>query len=144
MRHSVLQTVAGKQSATKLQGDCPGAITKSGGMIRSNDQFNTTIYGYYDRFHGIEGTRDVVLMNADDMAEAGLAHGDQVALVGDAGDGVQRRLSGLSVVTFKLPRGTVGAYYPETNILVPIAHHDHLSKTPASKGVPVRIDALNA
>ena len=25
--------------------------------IRSNDQFNTTIYGYSDRFHGIEGTR---------------------------------------------------------------------------------------
>jgi molybdopterin-dependent oxidoreductase alpha subunit len=112
--------------------------------MRSNDQFNTTIYGYSDRFHGIEGTRDVVLMNVDDMAEAGLAHGDQVALVGDAGDGVQRRLSGLSVVTFKLPRGTVGAYYPETNILVSIAHHDHLSKTPASKGVPVRIEALNA
>ena len=25
--------------------------------LRSNDQFNTTIYGYDDRFRGIKGTR---------------------------------------------------------------------------------------
>jgi molybdopterin-dependent oxidoreductase alpha subunit len=107
--------------------------------MRSNDQFNTTIYGYSDRFRGIEGTRDVVLMNSDDMAEAGLTHGERVTLVGDAGDGVDRRLRGLSVVTFSLPRGTVAAYYPESNALVSVNHHDRLSKTPASKGIPVRI-----
>jgi len=112
--------------------------------MRSNDQFNTTIYGYSDRFRGIEGTRDVVLMNEDDMAEAGLAHGEKVTLVGDAGDGIARRVGGLSVITFKLPRGTIGAYYPECNALVSIAHHDSLSKTPASKGVPVRIEASGA
>ncbi|MBN9021624.1 MAG: formate dehydrogenase, partial [Rhizobiales bacterium] len=108
--------------------------------MRSNDQFNTTVYGFSDRFRGIEGTREVVLMNAEDMAEAGLAHGERVALVGDAGDGILRRRGGLSVVTFALPRGTVAGYYPETNVLIPIAHHDRLSKTPASKGVPVRIE----
>ncbi len=108
--------------------------------MRSNDQFNTTVYGFSDHFRGIEGTREVVLMNAEDMAEAGLTHGDRVALVGDAGDGIARRRGGLSVVTFDLPRGTVGGYYPETNVLIPIAHHDHLSKTPASKGVPVRVE----
>ncbi|MEI9926714.1 MAG: hypothetical protein WDN44_02085 [Sphingomonas sp.] len=26
--------------------------------LRSNDQFNTTVYGYSDRLRGIEGTRD--------------------------------------------------------------------------------------
>jgi anaerobic selenocysteine-containing dehydrogenase len=109
--------------------------------MRSNDQFNTTIYGYSDRFRGIEGTRDVVLMNAEDMAEAGLTHGEKVTLVSDAGDGIERRVDGLSVITFKLPRGTIGGYYPECNALIPIAHHDSLSKTPASKGVPVRIEA---
>jgi molybdopterin-dependent oxidoreductase alpha subunit len=107
--------------------------------LRSNDQFNTTVYGYSDRFRGIEGTRDVLLMNEADMADAGLSHGDTVALVGDAGDGVERRVDGLSVVRFQLPRGTVGAYYPECNPLVPTGHHDRLSMTPASKCVPVRI-----
>ena len=39
--------------------------------VRSNDQFNTTVYGYNDRLRGINGTRMVVLMNKDDMAERG-------------------------------------------------------------------------
>ena len=29
--------------------------------LRSNDQFNTTVYGYDDRFRGINNTRKVVL-----------------------------------------------------------------------------------
>jgi anaerobic selenocysteine-containing dehydrogenase len=29
--------------------------------LRSNDQFNTTVYGYSDRFRGVEGTRWVGL-----------------------------------------------------------------------------------
>ena len=118
--------------------DAPGRYRLM--TMRSNDQFNTTIYGYSDRFRGIEGTRDVLLMNEDDMQEAGLAHGDPIALVGDAADGMERRLAGLRIVRFNLPRGTVGAYYPECNVLVPVSHRDRLSKTPASKGVPVRIE----
>ena len=110
--------------------------------LRSNDQFNTTIYGYSDRFRGIEGTRDVVLMNPDDIAEAGLTDGDTVRLVSDYdGDTVERHLGGLKLVAYKLPRGTIAGYYPECNVLVPITHHDELSKTPASKSVPVRIEA---
>ena len=110
--------------------------------MRSNDQFNTTIYGYSDRFRGIEGTRDVVLMNPDDIAEAGLTDGDTVRLVSDYdGDTVERHLGGLKLVAYKLPRGTIAGYYPECNVLVPITHHDELSKTPASKSVPVRIEA---
>ncbi|RVV96789.1 formate dehydrogenase [Mesobaculum littorinae] len=108
--------------------------------MRSNDQFNTTIYGYSDRFRGIEGTRDVLLMNQMDMAELNLIKGDKVAMVSDYDDGEDRRLGGLSVIPFDLPRGTVGSYYPECNVLIAISHHDELSKTPASKSVPVRIE----
>ena len=43
--------------------------------LRSNDQFNTTVYGYSDRFRGIEGTRMVVLMNRDDIDRLGLEEG---------------------------------------------------------------------
>ncbi|TCU54630.1 molybdopterin-dependent oxidoreductase alpha subunit [Novosphingobium sp. PhB57] len=109
--------------------------------LRSNDQFNTTIYGYSDRLRGIEGTRDVVLMNPEDIAAAGLENGQIVALASDAGDGVHRQVDGLSVTPFLLPRGCIGAYYPEMNPLIPLWYHDEQSKTPASKGVPVRIVA---
>ena len=48
--------------------------------LRSNDQFNTTVYGYDDRFRGIHGTRMVVLMHRNDMARFGLNERDMVTL----------------------------------------------------------------
>ena len=65
-----------------------------------------------------------------------------MALVGDAGDGHKRRIDGLEVVPFDLPSGTIVGYYPELNPLIAISHHDRSSKTPASKAVPVRIEAM--
>jgi len=112
--------------------------------MRSNDQFNTTIYGYSDRFHGIEGTRDVLLMNPDDIKRAGLSGGDRVQMITDLDDGVDRRLGGLVLTPYQIPAGTVASYYPECNVLVPVNHHDQLSKTPGSKSVPVRIERLKA
>lgn len=108
--------------------------------MRSNDQFNTTIYGYSDRFRGVEGTRDVVLMSEEDIAAAGLSAGQSIRLLSDFGDGKRRELGGLIVTPHNLPRGTIGAYYPESNVLNAIDHHDRLSKTPASKAIPVRIE----
>ena len=110
--------------------------------MRSNDQFNTTIYGYSERLRGIEGTRDVLLINPEEMLRAGLREGQIVSLVSDAEDGVERRVDGLKVTRFSLPDGCVGAYYPEMNPLVPLRSHDVQSKTPAAKSVPVRIRAV--
>jgi len=98
-----------------------------------------TIYGYSDRLRGIEGTRDVLLISPEEIEQAGLREGQIVTLVSDAEDGVSRSVSGLAVTPFDLPRGCVGAYYPEANPLIPLSHHDKLSKTPAAKSVPVRI-----
>ena len=109
--------------------------------MRSNDQFNTTIYGLNDRLRGIQGTREVLLMNPDDIRHAGLADGQMVWLVSDADDGVHREVGPLKVTPFGLPKGCVGSYYPEMNPLIALAHHDEQSKTPASKSVPVRIRA---
>ena len=117
--------------------DAPGRFRLI--TMRSNDQFNTTIYGYSDRLRGIEGTRDVLLINPDDMQRAGLEEGQVVSLVSDAEDGVHREVSGLKVTPFSLPDGCIGSYYPEMNPLVPLSHHDEQSKTPAAKSVPVRI-----
>ena len=118
-------------------GDAPGRYRLI--TMRSNDQFNTTIYGDSDRLRGIEGRRDVLLINPAEMRRAGLAAGQTVALLGDAGDGVHREVAGLTVTPFALPDGCLGAYYPEANPLVPLWYHDGPSKTPAYKAVPVRI-----
>jgi len=109
--------------------------------MRSNDQFNTTIYGLSDRLRGIEGTRDVLLINPDDIVRAGLIDGQMVSLVSDADDGIHREVGPLKIVPFKLPNGCVGSYYPEMNPLIALSHHDEKSKTPANKSVPVRIRA---
>ncbi|HTZ69856.1 MAG TPA: FdhF/YdeP family oxidoreductase [Acetobacteraceae bacterium] len=118
-------------------GDAPGRFHLI--TMRSNDQFNTTIYGFSDRLRGLEGSRMILLINHADMAREGLREGDVVSLTGDAGDGVRRAVGGLTVTPFNLPDGCVGGYYPEMNALVPLWYHDEASKTPASKGVPVRI-----
>jgi molybdopterin-dependent oxidoreductase alpha subunit len=107
--------------------------------LRSNDQFNTTIYGYDDRFRGIRGTRMVVMMNRGDMAKLGLFEGDKIALASDAEDGVERSVAGLRVVTYDIPAGCLGGYYPELNDLIPLEHHALESHVPAAKSVPVRI-----
>src|SRR5690606_3737105 len=107
--------------------------------LRSNDQFNTTIYGYSDRLRGIEGTRDVLLINPKEMEKLGLHEGQLVGLQTDLDDGRERKVGGLKVLPFNLPDGCVAGYYPELNPLIPLSLHEKLSQTPASKAVPVRV-----
>ncbi len=145
-RERVWKTESGKAEFTvprSLSGtaiaDVPGRFRLV--TLRSNDQFNTTIYGYDDRFRGISGTRDVVMMNPKEIAKAGLHKGQIVTIVGDAEDGIDRRVAGLKVVPFDLPDGCIAGYYPELNPLIPLDWHDRESQTPAAKAVPVRIVA---
>ncbi|MBB5693347.1 FdhF/YdeP family oxidoreductase [Muricoccus pecuniae] len=107
--------------------------------LRSNDQFNTTIYGYDDRFRGISGTREVLLMNRADASRLGLKEGDTVSLTTAVDDNVLRQVHGLRVVPYDIPQGAVGGYYPECNPLIPLWHYAEGSKVPAAKSVPVRI-----
>jgi molybdopterin-dependent oxidoreductase alpha subunit len=108
--------------------------------VRSNDQFNTTVYGYSDRLRGIHGTRMVVLMNKDDMVDRQVADGDEVDLLGAAGDNVHRIVRQLRVVTYDVPRGCCVGYYPECNPLLPLWHYAEGSKVPAAKSIPVRVN----
>jgi formate dehydrogenase major subunit len=107
--------------------------------LRSDSQFNTTIYGHSDRFRGIEGSRMVVLMNALDIERLGLEAEQSVSLQTVADDGVERRVDGLKVVAFDLPVGCAAGYYPECNPLLPLWHHAKESHVPAAKSIPVRI-----
>ncbi len=109
--------------------------------LRSNDQFNTTVYGYDDRFRGINNTRKVVLMNRSDIDRRGLKVGQAVTLRTVANDGVDRQLHGLLVVAYDLPIGCIGGYYPECNVLLPIWHYAVGSMTPAAKAIPVTVHA---
>ena len=107
--------------------------------LRSNGQFNTTVYSYEDRFRGVKGTRMVVFMNPADVESHGLEKDDFVDLVTALDDGVERIVRNFRVLPYDIPQGCVGAYYPEANPLVPLSHHDGKAHTPAYKAVPVRL-----
>jgi molybdopterin-dependent oxidoreductase alpha subunit len=107
--------------------------------IRSHDQYNTTIYGLDDRYRGVFGRRDVVFMNEIDLAARGLEHGDVVDIETALPDGAALRLQGLTAIAYDIARGSVAAYYPEANAIVPLAYHDPQSGTPSYKSIPVRI-----
>lgn len=105
--------------------------------IRSHDQYNTTIYGMNDRYRGITGRRDIIFANAEDLAALGLAHGDRV----DVRAGETRSLEGYTVVAHAIARGSLAAYYPEANCLVPLDDHDRSSGTPSYKSIRVMLTA---
>lgn len=108
--------------------------------LRSHDQYNTTIYGLDDRYRGITGGRRVVMVNPEDAAELGLADGSYTDLVSEWKDGVERRAPGFRVVHYPTARGCAAAYYPETNVLVPLDSTADTSNTPASKSVVIRFE----
>ncbi|WP_329115791.1 FdhF/YdeP family oxidoreductase [Streptomyces sp. NBC_01465] len=108
--------------------------------LRSHDQYNTTIYGLDDRYRGIKGGRRIVMVNPEDAAELGLADGSYTDLVSEWKDGVERRAPGFRVVHYPTARGCAAAYYPETNVLVPLDATADVSNTPVSKSLVVRLE----
>ncbi|MET3859067.1 FdhF/YdeP family oxidoreductase [Rhizobium sp. OAE497] len=107
--------------------------------LRSNDQFNTTIYGYNDRFRGVDGTRQVVFMNRNDIERLGFVPGDAVDLITAIEPETRRAVHGFRILDYDIPEGCCAAYYPETNPLFPLAHHSPKAKTPSYKLLPVRL-----
>lgn len=110
--------------------------------IRSHDQYNTTIYSNSDRYRGVYNDRMVLFLNATEREERGLKKHARVALETISRDGVRRRVEGLTVLDYPMPRGSVAGYYPELNPLLPLSHFDDISGTPAAKSIPVRIVAI--
>ena len=51
--------------------------------------------------------------------------------------------AGFRVVSYDIPTGCIGAYYPEANALLPIWHYAEGSKTPAAKSIPVVVKRRN-
>lgn len=112
--------------------------------VRSHDQYNTTIYSYNDRYRGVYNDRMVLFMNIEDRLAHGLDKEALVSLETISGDGVQRRIEGLTVLDYPMPRGALAGYYPELNPLLPLDYYDRISGTPAAKSIPVRVQAMAA
>ena len=71
------------------------------------------------------------------MLERGIAPETLVEIESLADDKQKRVVRGFKVRPYNIPKGSIGAYYPETNPLLPLAYHDMKSKTPAAKSIPV-------
>ncbi|HEY2730790.1 MAG TPA: FdhF/YdeP family oxidoreductase [Polyangia bacterium] len=107
--------------------------------LRSHDQFNTTIYGEDDRYRGIFGGRRVVFLNADDMRERGIEADEPVDIVSHHAS-ERRRADAFKAIPYPIPRGCAAAYYPETNVLVPVTSVAAGSNQPTSKSIVITLE----
>jgi len=106
--------------------------------IRSHDQFNTTVYGMDDRYRGVYNERRIIFMNPADMAIKGLEKMEVVNL-SSTYESTTRTAYNFKVLPYKIPKGNLAAYFPETNVLVPYNHFADRSHTPISKSIKVRV-----
>uniref|UniRef100_UPI003C7C2182 FdhF/YdeP family oxidoreductase n=1 Tax=unclassified Streptomyces TaxID=2593676 RepID=UPI003C7C2182 len=108
--------------------------------LRSHDQWNTVPYTDDDRYRGIHGSRRVVLVNPQDVTRLGLAPGQKVDLVSVWAGGADRRAEDFTVVAYPTSPGCAAAYYPETNVLLPLDSVAESSNQPTAKGMVVRLE----
>ncbi|OJF98190.1 FdhF/YdeP family oxidoreductase [Pararhizobium antarcticum] len=144
-RHRQWETDTGKANFKLVKSLCASFAAGSGPdvlrliTLRSNDQFNTTVYGYDDRLRGIHNSRMIVMMNPGDRERAGIKKNGLARITTAVDDGIVRTLSGLEVIDYDIPAGSCAAYFPECNGLIPLWQYAEDSKTPAAKSVPVRV-----
>ncbi|WP_372880455.1 FdhF/YdeP family oxidoreductase [Psychromonas sp.] len=109
--------------------------------LRSHDQYNTTIYGFSDRYRGLSGDRNIVMLNDEDISALGLSCGDKVDIEALWGDDVIRKVTNFTVIGYDIPCGNAAAYYPETNPLVALGNYGDFTFTPNSKSIAIVISA---
>ena len=110
-------------------GDAPNLRLMS---VRSEGQFNTVVYEETDLYRGQE-RRDVLLMNADDMAHENLKENQRVTVKSEVS-----QLKNILVRAYDIRQGNALMYYPEANALYP-RFVDPESRTPAFKNVAIQI-----
>ncbi|WP_437226950.1 FdhF/YdeP family oxidoreductase [Planctomicrobium sp. SH661] len=139
-RENVYPTPTGKATFTvnplpqlELEADQLAMTT-----IRSHDQFNTTIYGLHDRYRGLHYERRVVMMNIEDIRRRGLKPKQKVDVTSHYA-GQERTVKSFVVVEYPIPVGNAAMYYPEANVLVPIASTDSVSNCPSFKSTPITV-----
>ncbi len=121
------------------RGGRPGGLEPGGAPFDDDSEprpVQYTIYSLNDRYRGVFGGRMVVFMNKDDMAERQIMPDSVIELESLVDVAVRRTAGGFKVKPYNIPRGSIAAYYPETNGLMPLSHHDKKSKTPSAKSIP--------
>jgi len=103
--------------------------------VRSEGQFNTVVYEEEDLYRN-QDRRDIILMHPDDLRRFGLEHDSLVTVRSDTGSMPNILARGFEAIR----SGNALMYYPESNVLVS-RDIDPSSKTPAFKGVVVRIES---
>ncbi|MEM6980531.1 MAG: FdhF/YdeP family oxidoreductase [Planctomycetota bacterium] len=104
--------------------------------VRSEGQFNTVVYEEEDLYRN-QDRRDIILLHPSDLERFGLQHDQTVRITSDTG-----AMTNIYARSFEDIRpGNALMYYPESNVLVS-RHADPQSRTPAFKGVVVRIDPM--
>jgi molybdopterin-dependent oxidoreductase alpha subunit len=140
----IWKTASGKAEFLPFQGLDEDSVIAAADIlklttIRSHDQYNTTIYGLDDRYRGVFGRRDVVFVNEEDLATRQIEHGDIIDVETVLPGSKKLSLNGFTAIAYDIPRGSVAAYYPEANCLIPLSYHDIQSGTPSYKSIPVRL-----
>lgn len=108
--------------------------------MRSHDQYNTSIYGFEDRYRGISGERQVILINEKDMHDLGFSTEQYVDVTSLWSDNKKRKITQFKLVPYDIPQGNIAAYFPEANPLVPLTSYGDLSHTPTSKSIAVILE----
>jgi molybdopterin-dependent oxidoreductase alpha subunit len=111
--------------------------------IRSHDQFNSTIYGLNDRYRGVFNGRRALFLNPLDMAERNLQAG-QIVDIYSHFEGEVRRAPRFAIVPYAIARRSAAAYYPETNVLIPIRSVAAKSNQPAAKCIRITLSPADA
>lgn len=106
--------------------------------IRSHDQFNSTIYGLNDRYRGVFGGRRALFLNPLDMEARNLRAG-QIVDIYSHFEGEVRKATRFAIVPYEIARRSAAAYYPETNVLVPICSVAAKSNCPVFKCIRITL-----
>jgi len=106
--------------------------------IRSHDQFNSTIYGLNDRYRGVFDGRRALFLNALDMEAMNLKAG-QIVDICSHFEGEVRKAFRFAIVPYTIARRSAAAYYPETNVLIPIRSVAAKSNQPAAKCIRITL-----
>jgi molybdopterin-dependent oxidoreductase alpha subunit len=139
-RQSIFKTKSGKAKLSVCP--IPKHDLKPGELllttIRSHDQFNSTIYGLHDRYRGVFDGRRVLFLNPLDMEARNLKAG-QIVDIYSHFEGELRKAPRFAIVPYAIARRSAAAYYPETNVLIPICSVAAKSNQPAAKCIRITL-----
>jgi molybdopterin-dependent oxidoreductase alpha subunit len=139
-KHRVFKTSSGKAKLTVCP--IPKHDLKADELllttIRSHDQFNSTIYGLNDRYRGVFDGRRVLFLNPVDIEALNLRAG-QIVDIYSHFEGEVRKAPRFAIVPYAIARRSAAAYYPETNVLIPIRSVAAKSNQPAAKCIRITL-----